>query len=102
MSKQLYGNLLIEITGNSRSGVAAKSGKPYVMFQGFVHIPNVPYPQQTDFYASAPNEVPQPGTYECDIIPVIKDGRLSFECDPRQGRRKDIPPMSAAMTQKAV
>ena len=89
--------LLVEVTGINRTGVASKSGKPYCMFQAFVHLPNIPYPQKVDFYAAAPNEVPQPGTYECDVIADVRDGRLEFNCDPRQGRRKNIPPMSAAM-----
>lgn len=94
MSK--FGTLMVEITGNSRSGTAVKSGKPYCMFEGFVHLPNVPYPQKSDFYAEMSNQVPAPGIYECDIIPQVRDGRLNFECDPRNGRKKDIPPLSAA------
>ncbi|MOA68214.1 hypothetical protein D3C78_1957260 [compost metagenome] len=57
------------------------------MFVGYVHLPNVPYPQKADFYAETPNQVPQPGTYECDVIADVRDGRLSFDVDPRQGRR---------------
>jgi hypothetical protein len=90
--------LLVEITGNSRSGVASKSQKPYCMFEGFVHLPNVPYPQKTSFYAQAQNEVPQTGIYECDVLVDVRDGRLEFTCDPRQGRRKNLPPLSAAKT----
>jgi len=93
--------LLVEVTGINRTGTAAKSGQPYCMFQAFVHLPNIPYPQKVDFYAAALNEVPQPGTYECDVIADVRDGRLQFTCDPRQGRRKNIPPMSAAMAVKA-
>ena len=96
MSEVKYGTLLVEITGNSRSGKAAKTGNPYCMFEGFVHLPNVPYPQKADFYATAQNEVPQSGIYECDIIPEVRQGRLEFTCDPRQGRRKNLPPLSAA------
>lgn len=77
----------VEITGVSRSGTAAKSGKPYTMYQGFCHLPGCPYPQKADFYAATPAEVPQPGMYECDVIADVRDGRLQFEADPRQGRR---------------
>jgi hypothetical protein len=94
--------LLVEVTGNTRTGTAQKSGKPYCMFQAYVHLPNIPYPQKTDFYAAALNEVPQAGTYECDVIPDVRDGRLEFTCDPRQGRRKNIPPLSAAQTAPKV
>jgi len=93
--------LLVEVTGNTRTGTA-KSGNPYCMFEGFVHLPNVPYPQKTMFYASLSNEVPQAGTYECDVIADVRDGRLEFNCDPRQGRRKNLPPLSAAKTANGV
>ncbi|MGJ7552102.1 propanediol utilization protein [Pseudomonas alloputida] len=79
--------ILVEVTGNHRSGTAAKSGKPYCMFEAYVHLPNVPYPQKASFYAEMPNQVPPVGTYECDIIADVRDGRLSFDVDPRQGRR---------------
>ena len=94
--------LLVEVTGNSRSGTAQKSGKPYCMFEAFVHLPNVPYPQKTSFYSEAANQVPQAGIYECDVIADVRDGRLEFTCDPRQGRRKNIPPLSAAQTAPKV
>jgi hypothetical protein len=94
--------LLIEVTGRERSGISTKSGssKPWCMFEAYVHLPNDPYPQKTSFYAQAVNEVPQPGTYECDVNVDVRDGRLEFTCDPRQGRRKNIPPLSAAMSSK--
>jgi hypothetical protein len=100
MSKTM--TLLIELTGITRSGTA-KSGNPYCMFEGFVHLPHIPYPQKTMFYAALASEVPQPGTYECDVIADVRDGRLEFNCDPRQGRRTNMPPLSAAQaSSKAV
>lgn len=77
----------VEVTGQYRSGVAAKSGKPYFMCEGFAHLPGVPYPQKFTFYAAAQNEVPQAGLYECDVMASIKDDRINFEVDPRQGRK---------------
>lgn len=88
--------ILVEVTGVSRTGTAAKSGKPYCMFEAFCHLPNVPYPQKASFYAELPNQVPQPGTYECDVIADVRDGRLEFSVDPRQGRRTNLPPLSEA------
>lgn len=79
--------IIVEVTGQYRTGTAAKSGKPYCMYTAFVHLPNIPYPQMADFYAELPNQVPQPGTYECDVVASVRDSRLSFEVDPRQGRR---------------
>lgn len=93
--------LLVEVTGVNRSGTSAK-GRPYCMFEAYVHLPNVPYPQKSSFYAETPQQVPQPGTYECDVIPDVRDGRLEFNCDPRQGRRKNIPPLHAAKAAPAA
>lgn len=76
----------VEVTGIQRSGTSAK-GKPYCMFTCYVTLPGIPYPQKADFYAGTPAEVPQPGTYECDIVGDVRDGRVVFEVDPRQGRR---------------
>jgi len=79
--------ILVEVTGVNRTGTASKSGKPYCMYEAYVHLPNVPYPQKASFYAELPNQVPQPGTYECDVIADVRDGRLTFDVDPRQARR---------------
>ncbi|MGZ7457493.1 propanediol utilization protein [Pseudomonas sp. Ma2-10] len=83
--------IVVEVTGNFRSGTAAKSGKPYCMFEAYCHLPNIPYPQKATFYAELPNQVPKPGSYECDVIASVRDDRLVFEVDPRQGRRVDSP-----------
>lgn len=80
-------SIKVEVTGQFRSGTAAKSGKPYFMCEAFAHLPGVPYPQKFSFYAAAQNEIPQVGTYECDVMASIKDDRIAFEVDPRQGRR---------------
>lgn len=91
--------ILVEITGIFRSGTAAKSGKPYCMYEAYVHLPNVPYPQKSSFYAELPNQVPQVGCYECDVIADVRDGRLVFDVDPRQGRRKSASPVQKAGAQ---
>jgi len=85
----------VEVTGNSRSGTSAK-GKSYCMFEGFVHMPNCPYPQKAMFYAETEQQVPQAGMWECDIKADVRDGRLIFEVDPRQGRRMTQQPKPAA------
>jgi hypothetical protein len=77
----------VEVTGQFRSGIAQKSQKQYFMCEAFAHLPGVPYPQKFSFYAAAQNEIPQVGTYECDVMASIKDDRINFEVDPRQGRR---------------
>lgn len=87
--------VMVEVTGIQRSGTSGK-GNPYCMFEAFVHLPNCPYPQKASFYAKDSNEAPQPGTYEVDVILDVKDGRVTAEIDPRQGRRKNLPPLSAA------
>lgn len=83
-------SLLVEVTGNARSGTSSK-GKPYTMYEAFVFLPGVPYPQMTSFYAETPQQCPQAGTYECFIVGQMRDGRLQLEIDPRQGRRVSTP-----------
>lgn len=78
-------------TGNKRSGVAAKSGKPYTMAEAYAQLPGVPYPQKFTYYCSSPSEVLPAGEYECDVLIDIKDDRFSIEVDPRQGRRISTP-----------
>lgn len=92
--------MLIKVTttGQSRSGVAAKSNKPYTMAVAYAHLPNVPFPQEFSYYCSQPTEVLPAGEYECEVVLSIKDGRIAVEVDPRQGRR--IQP--AAATSAAV
>ncbi|MCK9750467.1 propanediol utilization protein [Pseudomonas syringae pv. syringae] len=92
-----FPTLIVEVSGISRSGIAKQSKNPYTMYQAFVHLPGIPYPQKVEFYAQQQSEVPQPGIYECDVICDVRDGRLQFDVDPRQGRRKNIPPLSDAM-----
>lgn len=77
----------VEVTGVNRTGISAKNQKPWCMFEGYCHLPNVPYPQKATFYAELPSQVPQPGMYECDVVIDVRDGRLDFQVDPRQGRR---------------
>ncbi len=90
--------MLIEVTGKVlRRGISAKTQKPWCTYQGFVHLPDVPYPQEGSFYAEGDSRVPQPGTYEVDYSIEMKDGRPCLsQIDPAQGRRKNIPPLSAA------
>ena len=86
----------VEVTGRYRSGISAKQ-KEYCMYEGFVHMPNCPYPQKASFYAENVSQVPQTGMWECDIIADVRDGRLQFEVDPRQGRKLvQAPKQSAA------
>lgn len=90
--------MLVEVTGAvTRRGIAAKSQKPYALYQAFVHLPGYPYPQEGSFYAEGDANVPQAGVYECDYSFTMKDGRVVLsDIDPRQGRRKNMPPLSAA------
>lgn len=77
----------VECTGQFRQGVSNKPPhKPWFMAEAYAHLPGVPYPQRITYYAGAQNEIRPAGLYECDVIVGVKDDRLSFECDPRQGR----------------
>lgn len=87
-----------ETTGNSRSGIAAKSQKPYTMGEAYAHLPNDPYPQKFSYYCSSQAELLPAGMYEGDAIPTVRDGRIEFEFDPRQARRIAQPaPVKAAV-----
>lgn len=85
-------------TGTSRSGTAAKSGKPYWMCEAYAQLPGVPFPQKITYYAAAANEVLPAGEYECDVILGVKDERITIEVDPRQGRRLAAAPVAARAT----
>ena len=89
-------SIKVETTGNYRSGIAAKSQKPYFMCEAYAHMPGVPYPQKFTYYAAAQNEVLQAGMYECDLQFSIKDDRINIEIDPRQGRRVSAPVASVS------
>lgn len=88
----------VEVTGLHRSGTASKTGKPYCMYEGFVHLPTCQYPQKASFYAETAQQIPQVGMYECDIVADVRDGRLIFDVDPRQGRRMSQQPKAAAVS----
>lgn len=85
----------VEVTGINRTGTAKGSGNPYCMAEGYVKLPNIPYPQRFMFYCKAPNEIPQPGFYEVDVTAEIKNDRVEFQIDPRQGRRISSPAKAA-------
>lgn len=91
----------VEINGLFREGISGK-GQPYCMYEGYVHLPGVPYPQKAAFYATARTEVPQAGTYEVDMKVDVRDGRVVLDLDPRQGRRTNLPSLSAAKTAAPV
>ena len=80
--------MLIKVTttGQSRSGISAKQ-KPYTMATAYAHLPNVPFPQEFSYYCESAQQVLPAGENECEVVLSIKDGRISVEVDPRQGRR---------------
>lgn len=80
--------MLIKVTttGQSRTGISAKN-KPYTMATAYAHLPNVPFPQEFSYYCETQQQVQPAGEYECEVVLSIKDGRISVEVDPRQGRR---------------
>lgn len=79
--------MLIKVTttGQSRTGISAKN-KPYTMATAYAHLPNVPFPQEFSYYCETQQQVQPAGEYECEVVLSIKDGRISVEVDPRQGR----------------
>ena len=95
--------MLIKVTttGQSRSGIAAKSQKPYTMAVAYAHLPSVPFPQEFSYYCQDPKEVLPAGEYECEVVLSIKDGRIAVEVDPRQARRLQAAPAVAPVAKQA-
>lgn len=85
-----------ETTGNFRHGIAAKSQKPYWMADAYAHLDNDPYPQKFSYYCANEAEMLPAGMYEGDAIPVVRDGRVEFQFDPRQARRLPSPVKATA------
>lgn len=91
--------MLIKVTttGQSRTGISAKN-KPYTMATAYAHLPNVPFPQEFSYYCETQQQVQPAGEYECEVVLSIKDGRISVEVDPRQGRRLAAQPAAVKAT----
>lgn len=79
--------VLITASCTTRSGVAKQSGNPYTMAEAFVVLPGVEFPQKISYYCADQREVLPQGEYECDVTGEVKDGRVVFNFDPRQGRK---------------
>jgi len=78
--------VIVTASCTHRSGVAKQSGNPYTMAEAYVVLPGVEFPQKFDYYCTDVKEVLRQGEYECDVTGSIKDNRVHFEFDPRQGR----------------
>lgn len=69
-----------------RSGVSAKE-KPYCMAEAYAHLPGCDFPQKFSYYCKSVDEVLSLGDYEVALKGEVKDGRVVFDLDPRQGRK---------------
>ncbi|BAN48638.1 hypothetical protein [Metapseudomonas resinovorans] len=69
-----------------RSGTSG-AGKPYTMAEAYAHLPGCDFPQKFSYYCRSEQEVLPTGDYEVPLKGEVKDGRVVFDLDPRQGRR---------------
>lgn len=79
--------VLITASCMHRSGVAKGSGNPYTMAEAYVVLPGIEFPQKISYYCADQREVLSQGEYECDVTGEVKDSRVVFSFDPRQGRK---------------
>ncbi|PZE11971.1 hypothetical protein DMX10_17955 [Pseudomonas sp. 57B-090624] len=74
----------------TRSGTSG-AGKPYCMAEAYAHLPGCDFPQKFSYYCTSQQEALPTGDYEVPLKGEIKDGRVQFHLDPRQGRRIATP-----------
>lgn len=80
-----------------REGTSGK-GNPYCMAEAFAVLPGVDFPQKFSYYCKDRNEVLPQGEYLAPVSGEVKDGRLVFNVDPRQARKKAATPKPAAVS----
>lgn len=84
--------VLIETMGKvTKSGIGAKSQKPYIMVEAYAHIPESQYPQLFEYYAASQQEILPPGFYEVPVAISIRDGRFNFFTDFQKAARVNPP-----------
>ncbi|MND58685.1 hypothetical protein D3C80_498540 [compost metagenome] len=79
-----------------RSGTSGK-GNPYCMAEAYAHLPGCDFPQKFSYYCKDQSEVLPVGDYEVALKGEVKDGRVFFDLDPRQGRKLAAAPKPAAV-----
>jgi len=81
-------NVRVTITPSCghRSGKSG-AGNPYTMAEAYVELPGVDFPQKFQYYCSAEHEMLPVGAYDVPLVGEIKDGRPTFNLDPRKGVR---------------
>lgn len=79
--------VLVTASCSYRSGTSGK-GNPYTMAEAFAVLPGVDFPQKFSYYCQDVREVLPQGEYLAPVTGEVKDGRLVFNVDPRQARRK--------------
>lgn len=91
--------VLIETTARvTKSGISAKSQKPYIMVEAFVHTDGSKYPQFFEYYAAEQKEILPQGFYEVPVSVSVRDGRLSFFPELQKGVRVNPPTVQKAAT----
>lgn len=84
--------ILIETMGKvTKSGIATKSQKPFIMVEAFLHSNDSKYPQFFEYYAASQQEILPPGFYEVPVVLSIRDGRPNFFTDYQKSARVNPP-----------
>lgn len=87
--------ILITASCSYREGTSG-AGKPYCMAEAFAVLPGVEFPQKFSYYCTDRSQVLPQGEYLAPVSGEVKDGRLVFNVDPRQARRKPAADKPAA------
>lgn len=91
----IFVKVSITATCTNRSGTSG-AGKPYCMAEAYAHLPGCDFPQKFSYYCRSEQEALPTGDYEVPLKGEIRDGRVFFELDPRQGRRISSPSTRSA------
>jgi len=68
----------VDVTGIAKTGIN-KAQRPYFIYSGYVHLPEVKYPQLIQFYSEA---VYQPGvSLTVPVVPGVTDSKPTFTVD---------------------
>jgi hypothetical protein len=75
--------VVVEYTGNARTGVSTKSGtpKPFWIIEAFAQFPGERYPQAFEIFTFDPVQVKPAGFFEVPVVFARKEGRPALDLD---------------------
>lgn len=85
--------VVVEFTGESRTGVSTKSGtpKPFWILEAFAQFPGERYPQAFEVFTFDAAQVKPAGFYEVPVVFTRKDGRPAQDLDYSAARPVQAP-----------